>query len=482
MTLDLSSTRPRGSFFRRLGRSLFDNPVLLKELRMGLRERRIFIIQTIYLILLGLVTLIFLLTVADQRNSDPSALASAGKEFFQVQFWMQLIMVILITPSLTCGLLSTEKERHSLEMLLASRLTATDIVLGKLGFALCFIFLLLFSAMPLTALIFFVGGVSPGDFLKAYFHLSIAALITAQIGLTFSAREGKTAHATNQSYGLVVLGLIIFLIAIYPISMVFQTTASWWEYAPEAILLLEIGYLTMLMFLKTVNHLRPALKNINAICLAFIVAYLANVGLFSYFLLNNPIGEGDVAAWMFILLMHLFLAGFFIHKPRFITPSETLRYRRSPFARPIFWCGFFALGLFGLATACNGSGNGIWVYSAAGLAVLFIFAYQAVARCLAAMMGPKVHVPTIYYVVVSTTCLVPTFFLSGGNTDYSPLTGIFLSPIIATMGLPTDEPHLTGGSSVAAASVIAYLAMVVILFFMSRGRLAEKPPPKKDIA
>lgn len=471
----MTLTRPRGGFFKRLSRALFDNPVLLKELRMGLRERRIFVIQTIYLILLGLVTLIFLMTVAGQSQSDPAQLANAGRDFFNVQFWMQFVMVVLITPSLTCGLLSTEKERHSLEMLLASRLNAADIVLGKLGFALCFMFLLLFSAMPLTALIFFVGGVSPGQFGEAYFHLSLAVLITAQIGLTFSAREQKTAHATNQSYGLVVIGLIGFSIFIYPFFLILAPTANWWEHAPELILLLEIGYLTLLMFLKTVNHLRPSLGNIYAMCRAFMLAYLINVGLTAWAITNNTLSEDDKGPWIAILCMHLFLAGFFIHTPRFITPKEIVAYKRSWFSRPLFWCLFFSVGLFGLAYACNSSGVGQWVFAAAGLALVFLFSYTAIARCVAAIMGPKVHVPTIYYVLVSTTSLVPTFFMHDGGDVYSPFTGIFLSPILATWGLATDSPRLTGNIPVAVASVITYFVLTFTFYLLSRGRIAEKP-------
>lgn len=483
MTLELSTTRPRGNFFRRLGRALFDNPVLLKELRMGLRERRIFVIQTIYLILLGIVTLVFLMVVADQSRSDPASLANSGREFFAGQFWMQLVMVVLITPSLTCGLLSTEKERHSLEMLLASRLTTTDIVLGKLGFALCFMFVLLFSAMPLTALIFFVGGVSPGDFVKAYFHLSVAVLLTAQLGLTFSAREKRTAHATNQSYGLVVGGLIAFLIFLYPIGLVFQATARWWELAPELILALEVGYLALLMLLKSMNHLRPALKNITSMCRAFILAYLINVGLVAYALQTASLGDDDPVAWMLILGVHLFLAGFFLNRPHFSNPAETLRYRRLLIARPLFWCLFFGAGLFGLAFACYGAGNGFWIFSAAGLATAYLFAYAAIARCGAAIMGPKVHVPTIYYVLVATTSLVPTFWLGTSRSDtFSPLTGIFLSPLVATGALPKDSPNLTGGIPIAAASLLAYLVLSVTFWAMARGRLKEKPPPARDNA
>ena len=38
---------------RRLLDVLLDNPILLKELRIGLRERKIFLIQSLYLVVLG---------------------------------------------------------------------------------------------------------------------------------------------------------------------------------------------------------------------------------------------------------------------------------------------------------------------------------------------------------------------------------------------------------------------------------------------
>lgn len=67
----------------------WNNPVTLKELRIGLRERRIFILQTVYLCFLLLVSLMYLPSMFVTPNSEQ--LAERGKEFFFLLFGLQLM-------------------------------------------------------------------------------------------------------------------------------------------------------------------------------------------------------------------------------------------------------------------------------------------------------------------------------------------------------------------------------------------------------
>ena len=60
--------------------AIFENPVFLKELRIGLREKKVLIIQSIYLLVLGVVVFIFLMSVAESRNYY--SFREAGENFF----------------------------------------------------------------------------------------------------------------------------------------------------------------------------------------------------------------------------------------------------------------------------------------------------------------------------------------------------------------------------------------------------------------
>ena len=184
---------------RRLLDVLLDNPILLKELRIGLRERKIFLIQSLYLVVLGSATALFLFSAS--APTDLLELPDRGRLLHGILFWSQLAMVVLITPSLTCGQISGERENHSLDLLRASRLRTVEIVLGKLGYALAYVGLLLASSLPMVAVVFLLGGVTPGEVAASYGVLALAATLVGLLGLFFSAREQKTGHATNQAYG-----------------------------------------------------------------------------------------------------------------------------------------------------------------------------------------------------------------------------------------------------------------------------------------
>ncbi len=180
---------------RRLLDVLLDNPILLKELRIGLRERKIFLIQSLYLVVLGSATALFLFSAS--APTDLLELPDRGRLLHGILFWSQLAMVVLITPSLTCGQISGERENHSLDLLRASRLRTVEIVLGKLGYALAYVGLLLASSLPMVAVVFLLGGVAPGEVAASYGVLALAATLVGLLGLFFSAREQKTGHATN---------------------------------------------------------------------------------------------------------------------------------------------------------------------------------------------------------------------------------------------------------------------------------------------
>src|SRR4029078_4596519 len=69
------------------------------------------------------------------------------------------------------------------------------IVVGKLVSALSWILLLLLASIPVTALVFTVGGVGPDDMIKGYVVLLVTALFYGSVGLFVSALVKRTQAA-----------------------------------------------------------------------------------------------------------------------------------------------------------------------------------------------------------------------------------------------------------------------------------------------
>ncbi len=197
-----------------------DNPVVTKELRGRMRGARTYWLLFGYLFLLSLLFFFWYLGwwsshANAMQNGAASAGFTAGRMFFKVLFYAQAVMIALITPALTAGGISVEREQRTFEMLRSTVLKPRSIVWGKLVSSVSFVVLLLTSSLPLLSLCFLLGGVSPGEVFFAYVLLAGDALLFGAIGLCWSAYAANTATATVLSYAT----LIVFFVATFPFAI-----------------------------------------------------------------------------------------------------------------------------------------------------------------------------------------------------------------------------------------------------------------------
>jgi len=200
--------------------ALFDNPVVTKELRGRMRGAKTYWLLFGYVLLLSLILFFSYLGwwaqhSADMQNGGSSAGFTVGRTFFKILFYSQAVMMALITPALTAGAISVEREQRTFELLRGSVLRPGAIVWGKLASSVSFVVLLLTSSLPLLSLCFLLGGVSPGEVFFAYLLLIADAFLFGAIGLCWSAYAANTATATVLSY----LTLIVFFGATFPFAI-----------------------------------------------------------------------------------------------------------------------------------------------------------------------------------------------------------------------------------------------------------------------
>jgi ABC-type transport system involved in multi-copper enzyme maturation permease subunit len=193
------------------------NPVLVKELRGRMRGPRAFVLLTIYLSILSLMTLLLYTALADNIGSDLNAGQEIGKGLFLTIAAVALTEVCVLTPALTAGSIAGEKEHQTYDLLISSLLSPWQIVWGKLAAALAFALLLILAVVPVMSLAFLFGGVSPAEILIALVGLVATAVFYAAIGLFWSSVMRSSLGATSFSLGSIILMLlgIPFLAVIY---------------------------------------------------------------------------------------------------------------------------------------------------------------------------------------------------------------------------------------------------------------------------
>ena len=166
-----------------------------------MRGRRAFVILTLYLLLLGgfawMVELIMERTYSTRLRriggvrhggDRPGHLRRAADA--------RDAPGRLPRPASTAGAISLEREKQTLDMLVATPISSLAIVVGKLLSALVYVLLLIAASIPLTAVVFVFGGVGPEDVLRGYLVLIVTALGLGSFGLLCSSLVQRTQAAT----------------------------------------------------------------------------------------------------------------------------------------------------------------------------------------------------------------------------------------------------------------------------------------------
>lgn len=200
--------------------------MMVKELRSRFRGRRAFLVLTLYLAVLALIAYgaysVVAPTAREQAQfggvfaggGNPNASATVGQAIFTLLSIMQLLLVCFIAPALTAGAISLEREKQTLDMLVATPMRPGAIVVGKLLSALAFVVLMILAGIPVSALVLMYGGASVDDILRQQVVLFAAAIGFGVIGLFFSALIKRTQTAIVLTY-CTVLALTIGTLLIW---------------------------------------------------------------------------------------------------------------------------------------------------------------------------------------------------------------------------------------------------------------------------
>jgi len=168
---------------------------------------------------------------------DAAAMAPFAEEFSSVFLFVQIVAVLLLTPAYMAGAIAEERQRGTLDCLLTTHLTPTQIVLGKLASRLAHLFGVLLTGLPILALLPLWGGVSPEVILSGFAVNGLTMLLAGAIGICSSARARSVRGAVASTYlgiGMACLGLscmvayggvIVAAVVTLPLAAVFVVVA-----------------------------------------------------------------------------------------------------------------------------------------------------------------------------------------------------------------------------------------------------------------
>src|SRR5579871_3059360 len=165
-------------------------PMFAKEMLEIARRKRYFVNRVLYgLALLFTVFIVwnnFRARFQFQGRLSIHAMADLAGGLFIAVSGVQYGAVFVFVPLFLCGVIASEREERTLEMLFTTRLTDREIVLGKLGSRVAVVLLLLLLTLPVISLIMLFGGVDPQAVWRAFSSTLLATFCSGACSIYFS--------------------------------------------------------------------------------------------------------------------------------------------------------------------------------------------------------------------------------------------------------------------------------------------------------
>jgi len=125
-----------------------------------------------------------------------------GEMTFATLMGFQLVTTIFLVPEAAAKAIAEENERRRLGTLLSTRLSAAEVVLGKLAAALLQYAWWMASVIPIVLLLPLLGGVDPRIVVLAYAGLASTAFLLAGLSILLSTGARSVRAAIHNSIGL----------------------------------------------------------------------------------------------------------------------------------------------------------------------------------------------------------------------------------------------------------------------------------------
>lgn len=184
------------------------NPVIGRELKVRVRFARSYWLQGGYLLFLLLIIGYAYIEAFERVSRNPYTAQSHLQEFYHILFITLTTLIALIVPALTAAAITMERERKTIDLLLATPLKARDLMVGKLVASFAFLGLLLALSMPASAVCVLLGGATIAEVLGTYVILAFDGLLLAALALACSSLNRQSGRAVFWAYLLVAAFLL----------------------------------------------------------------------------------------------------------------------------------------------------------------------------------------------------------------------------------------------------------------------------------
>lgn len=218
-------------------------PVFRHDLVRGTRRGRLVLVRVLYAgcLLAAVLAAPVAWFLNEQRTwtelfwlkfTSREEAAGLTSGFFYGFLAVQWLMAFLLTPAYVAGVLTEEKERRTLEFLLATDLRNREIIFGILASRLAHLLLLMLTGLPVLCLLFLLGGVVPEVLLAGFAAAGLTMFSVGGVSMWHSVYARKPWAAVLRTYLTIVLFLAVtgsawYLVVALPKLGSWPSTDDW---------------------------------------------------------------------------------------------------------------------------------------------------------------------------------------------------------------------------------------------------------------
>lgn len=183
-------------------------PVFVREATTAPRTPRHYLYRAVYVTaLIVLMCTAWYVLAGTQIVRDVGDMARFGAVLFQILALVQLPLVVFLSALMAASGVAQEKDRRTLILLLMTRMTNSELVLGKLLASLLNIGVMIVAALPVFFAVTLFGGVSYGQVLRVFAVTALTSLAAGSLGSTYALWREKTF----QTLAITALTLLMWL-------------------------------------------------------------------------------------------------------------------------------------------------------------------------------------------------------------------------------------------------------------------------------
>jgi len=187
-------------------------PVLFYDMVCLARRGRYFLLRMGYAAVLLFFLFINWAEMSHYGGDSQQVYARMAQQYFYQFMIIQLFAVMLLTPAYVGGSIAEEKERKTLEFMLATDLRNREIVLSKLAARLANLFMIVLIGLPILSFLQFMGGIDPNLMLIGFAATLVTAISLAGFSMLCSVYFKKPRDAIVCAYlgpfTYIVVGLL----------------------------------------------------------------------------------------------------------------------------------------------------------------------------------------------------------------------------------------------------------------------------------